>query len=87
MKEKFLDLCEKSKIWSKFYDFPDAYRTSNALDRLMRLMDRHIFSHQSFHCTTEKATLNIRAYALIYNFTPSNPQTVRKYNGKQSPAE
>ncbi len=87
MKEKLLDLCKKSKLWSKYYDFPDAYRTSNALDRLMRFMDRHIFSHQSFHSTSEKATLNMRAYALIHNFSPSNPQTINKYEGKASPAE
>lgn len=87
MKEKLLDLCKKSKNWSKYYDFPDAYRTSNALDRLMRIMDRHIFNHQSFHSTSEKATLNMRAYALIHNFSPSNPQTINKYDGKVSPAE
>lgn len=87
MKDKLLDLCNKRSLWSKYYDFPQAYRTSNALDRLMRFMDRHIFSHQSFHSSSIKATLNIRAYALIYNFTPSNPYTIKKYDGKQSPAE
>lgn len=87
MKDKLLDLCNKRPLWSKYYDFPQAYRTSNALDRLMRFMDRHIFSHQSFHSSTVKATLNMRAFALIYNFTPSNPYTINKYNGRQSPAE
>lgn len=87
MKEKLLDLCNKRPLWSKYYDFPKSYRTSNALDRLMRFMDRHIFNHQSFHSSSTKATLNMRAYALIYNFTPSNPYTVKKYDGKQSPAE
>ena len=31
------------------YDFPDAHRTSNMLDRLMQRMDRHLFSIQYFH--------------------------------------
>ena len=87
MKDKLLDLCSKRKLWSRYYDFPQAYRTSNALDRLMRFMDRHIFSHQNFHGSSIKATLNIRAFALIYNFTPSNPYTIKKHDGKQSPAE
>ena len=64
-----------------------AYRTSNAIDRLMKLMSRHIYNHQYFHGSTDAATLNMRAYALIYNFAPSCPGTVKKYNGKHSPAE
>jgi len=87
MKEKLLELCSNCRKWTKFYDFPKSYRTSNALDRLMKLMSRHVFIHQWFHSTIKKATLNIRAYALIYNFAPSNPATIRKYKGKKSPAE
>lgn len=87
MKEKLLDLCSKKFLWLKFYDFPQAYRTSNALDRLMKIMSRHIYSHQYFHGSTATATLNMRAYALIYNFAPSCPNTVKKYKGMRSPAE
>lgn len=87
MKEKLLDMCFKRSIWATYYDFPLAHRTSNALDRLMKLMSRHIYNHQSFHSTIAKATLNMRAFALIYNFAPSCPYTVKKYNGMRSPAE
>ena len=69
------------------YDFPQALRTSNMLDRLMQRMDRHLFSTQYFHGTTESAELSIRGWALIQNFAPSNPLTVKKHGGLQSPAE
>jgi hypothetical protein len=69
------------------YDHPGAHRTSNMLDRLMQRMDRHLFSAQYFHGTLPAAQLSIRGWALIQNFAPSNPRTVGKHNGLQSPAE
>ena len=87
MKEKLLDLCSKCKLWSRFYDFPEACRTSNALDRLMKLMTRHKKAHQNYHGSIEKTTLNIRAFALIHNFAPSCPETIKKYNNMESPFE
>lgn len=69
------------------YDFPGAHRTSNMLDRLMRRMDRHLFTTQYFHGTFKSAERHIRAWALLLNFAPSNPLTVKKYHGLQSPAE
>jgi len=69
------------------YDFPGAHRTSSMLDRLMRRMDRHLFNTQYFHGFISSAELGIRGWALILNFAPSNPYTVKKYDGLQSPAE
>jgi len=70
------------------YDHPGAHRTSNMLDRLMQRMDRHLFQTQYFQGHLNSATLGMRAWALLYNFTPSNPYTVKKYGGKfKSPAE
>lgn len=69
------------------YDFPEAHRTSNMLDRLMQRMDRHLFSTQYFHGTVQTAEHNIRAWALIHNFAPSNPYTIIQHHGGQSPAE
>jgi len=69
------------------YDFPQAHRTSNMLDRLMQRMDRHLFSTQYFHGSMQAAEHSIRGWALIQNFAPSNPRTVKKHNGFQSPAE
>lgn len=75
------------KVYSSYYDHVGAHRTSNMIDRLMQRMDRHLLSIQYFHGTYVSAELNIRGWALINNFAPSNPATVKKYSGKKSPAE
>jgi len=69
------------------YDFPQAHRTSNMLDRIMRRMDQWLFDTQYFHGKIAAAELSVRGWALIQNFGPANPHTVRKHNGLQSPAE
>ena len=69
------------------YDFPGAHRTSNMIDRLMQRMDRWLFHTQYFHGTIAAAELSVRGWALIQNFAPSNPRTIKKYDGFQSPAE
>jgi len=69
------------------YDHPKAHRTSNMIDRLMQRMDRHLFSTQYFHGTMAAAELSIRGWALIQNFAPYNPRTIKKLNGSKSPAE
>jgi len=50
-------------------------------------MDKYLFNTQYFHGSLESAEFSIRAYALIQNFAPSNPRTIKKFNGWQSPAE
>jgi len=40
VRQKLLNLKAKSAKFQKAYDFPDAYRTSNSLDRLMNYQDR-----------------------------------------------
>lgn len=87
MKEKLLDLCAKKDYFSKSYDHPTAHRTSNMVDRLIRILDRAFFMAQYFHGTDETAELRVRAIALLWNFCPSSPQTVKKYGSKLSPAE
>ena len=69
------------------YDHPKAHRTSNMVDRLMQRMDRHLFSTQYFHGSMAAAELSIRGWALIHNFAPYNPRTIKKLNGYKSPAE
>jgi hypothetical protein len=79
MKENLLKLCGKSREWQRFYDHPNAYRTSNMLDRLMRFMDRYLAKNQTFHGKNkEVASDTIRAFCLIYNFSPSCPDHRRK---------
>ena len=79
---------EKNRqLYACAYDHPGCHRTSNMLDRLMQRMDRHLFSTQYFHGSSDTAELNIRGWALLYNFTPSNPMTIKKHQGKKCPAD
>jgi hypothetical protein len=79
-------LCKNRKDYLVAYDYPDAHRTSNMIDRLMQRMDRHLFSTQYFHGSIRAAELGIRGWALIQNFAPSNPQTVKEHGKMESPA-
>ena len=87
MVEKIKKLRKNIASFSIAYDHPGSHRTSNMLDRLMQRMDMHLFNTQYFHGFLSSAELNIRAWALILNFAPSNPITIKKHNGAQSPAE
>lgn len=87
MIDKIEKIRNSLKKFTKAYDLPGSHRTSNMIDRLMQRMDRYLFSMQYFHGTIESAEQGIRAWALIQNFAPSNPRTIQKHNGLQSPAE
>jgi hypothetical protein len=54
VREKVLALCEKGPLFAKAYEHPDAYRTSNMVDRLMRWQDRFLFNRQYFHRSLER---------------------------------
>jgi hypothetical protein len=85
--EPIKKLRKNNRLYAAAYDHPGCYRTSNMLDRLMQCMDRHLFSTQYFHGSLGTAELNIRGWALICNFSPSNPMTTKKYHGEKSPAD
>jgi hypothetical protein len=85
--DKIKKLRKEYKKFSIAFDFPNAHRTSNMLDRLMQKMNRRLFSMQYFHGDYKSGKLNIRAWALIQNFAPSNPFTIKKHNRLKSPAE
>ena len=80
-------LKENLQKYSKAYDLPGCHRTSNMVDRLMQKMDRHLFATFYFHGSLEAAELSIRGWALIHNFAPCNPTTVKRHDGWKSPAE
>ncbi len=86
MKAHVLDLCEKRSQFSRAYDHDNAHRTSNMIDRLMRFLDRSCFNAQYFHGTAEAAESRVRALALLWNFCPSSPRTIKKHRGKSCPA-
>ncbi len=87
MKQHTLELCQKRALFSKSYAFANAHRTSNLVDRLMKFLDRACFIGQYFHGTIDAAEHRVRALALLWNFCPSSPQTVKKYGGRVCPAE
>lgn len=86
MKAHTLNLCKKRSRFSRAYDHGTAHRTSNMVDRLMRFLDRACFNGQYFHGTAASAELRVRALALLWNFCPSSPQTIKKHGGQSSPA-
>lgn len=77
MKENTLKMCNKAKLLAKFYDRPQAFRTSATLDRIMRYMARHAYNSQNFHSSISATSKNYRAFALLYNFSPLSPQTIK----------
>jgi hypothetical protein len=87
VKEKVLSLCQKAPSFRMMFEFPDAYRTSNALDRLMNHQDRLLYAMQYFHGTKESARLYIRAMALVWNFHPYGTRTRSMYPNRSSPFE
>jgi len=87
MKTHTLDLCAKRAQFSRSYDYCYAHRTSNMVDRLMKFLDRACFNGQYFHGTIEAAERRVRALALLWNFCPSSPDTVKKYHGQKCPAQ
>ena len=86
MKDHVLDLSQKRALFSRAYDHQHAHRTSNLVDRLMRFFDRAFFNAQYFHGTLASAELRVRALALLWNFCPSSPQTIKKHQGQSCPA-
>ena len=87
MKQHTLELCHKRAKFSRGYEFDNAHRTSNLVDRLMKYLDRACFNGQYFHGTLASAELRVRAWALLWNFCPSSPQTVKRHGGQSCPAE
>lgn len=53
----------------------------------MKFLDRACFNAQYFHGTLEFGRQEVRGWAILWNFTPSSPEIVKKHDGKQSPAE
>lgn len=88
VQDKVLALCHKAPQFKLAFDHPTAYRTSNALDRLMNYQDRLLYAMQYLHGTEDAARLYVRAMALFWNFHPYHPQTQAKYDGQcNSPFE
>lgn len=80
MQKKALKLCAKPHRWKAHLIHPYAHRTSNMLDRVMKYMNRHARNSQTMHGSLKATSLNFRAFALVFNFSPYSPQTQRNIN-------
>ena len=78
---------KKSQQFQVAYDYPDAARTSNMLDRLMNHQDRLLYSMQYFHGSEASARLYLRAMALLWNFHPYGRRTTAAAPERCSPFE
>jgi hypothetical protein len=69
-RQKLLRLPNKAAQLKASFDLPQAYRTSNQVDRLMNYQDRILYAMQYFHGTLTAAKQGLRAMALLWNFHP-----------------
>jgi hypothetical protein len=76
--QSILKLCLKFDLFATAYEFPNAHRTSNMVDRHMRLLDHFLFSSHSFHGHLMTAEFRIRAWALLHNFMPFCPRVAKE---------
>jgi hypothetical protein len=67
-------LAAKSDAFLLAFDYPDAYRTSNMVDRHMEPLARWLHSTRFFHGHWQSAELQIRTWALFHNFWPYCPR-------------
>ena len=84
-RDKLHKLKAKAPQFQVAYAFPDAHRTSNALDRLMNHQDRYLYAMQYFHGTFKSARLQLRALALLWNFHPYTRRTKSANPERSSP--
>lgn len=70
VQETVLKLCQLKAEFSVAYDFPQAARTTNGIDRLMDYQDRVLYQMRYFHGRRDSARLAVRAMAVQWNFHP-----------------
>lgn len=67
-------LCAKADLFALTFAYPQAYRTSNMIDRHMIPLDRCLLAARYFHGNWLSAEYQIRAWALFHNFMPYCPR-------------
>ena len=80
-----LKMCRRRADFTPAYDCPQAYRTSNAVDRLLNHQDRLLYAMRYCHATTASARLAVRAMALQWNFHPYGARLRRDQTSRVSP--
>lgn len=85
--ERVQRLRGKSLFFQRAFDFPNAYRTSNQVDRPMNYLDRALYAMQDFHGDWESAELSVRSMAMLWNFHPFCRKTQQQNGGCLCPFE
>jgi hypothetical protein len=87
LREQLEKLCSRARVYGEAYLHPGGHRTSNMLDRLMRSMSRYFEDAQHLHGSKEACRQHCRAWALLHNFRPWHPATMRANGRWRCPAE
>jgi len=85
--QKIQKLADKAVQFKLTFRHPQAYRTSNQVDRLMNYQDRILYSMQYFHGTKQSMRQGLRAMAMLWNFHPYGDKTQALPPYSQSPFE
>jgi len=72
--DAILKLCAKTPLFIKTYAYPEAYRTSNMIDRHMLPLARFLSNANYFNGHLMSAERTVRAWALCHNFLPYCPR-------------
>lgn len=72
--DAILKLCAKTPAFIKAYAYPDAYRTSNMIDRHMEPLARFLYNSKYFNGHLMSAEWSVRAWAISHNFLPYCPR-------------
>lgn len=67
-------LCAKAPLFAVAYAHPEAYRTSNMIDRHMKPLDLYLQRASYFNGHLNSAERSLRAWALCHNFLPYSPR-------------
>jgi hypothetical protein len=87
VREQVKKLCGRVREYGQAYAHPGGHRTSNALDRVMRAMNRYFDAGQHLHRSPGAGGRHVRAWALLFNFRPWHPAVARANGGWRCPAE
>src|SRR5262249_38940386 len=78
-------LCANRERYQIAYLIPKAYRTTNAVDRLMNQQDRLLYARRYLPGKDDQARLALRAMAMQWNFHPYSTRVRRENPERQSP--
>ena len=78
-------LQQRTSDYLTAFDYPEAHRTSNAVDRLMNYQDRKLYAMRYFHHSPDSARLMVRSIAMRWNFHPYSERLRRHDKTRRSP--